>query len=257
MKKTIMKRLLAIMLCIIMAVAGTFTVMAAGPGEQGYEGYFDPEKFELPADAKVLVVVGGMEGTRCKVYVFEKESGTEGEKWKFITETNGQMGRNGMSNNRKEGDGTTPIGIWQLNTPFGQKPAEEGFPANYIQVSGNDYVWSEKTNKLMVDPTGQEPGERVGTDKYRGYYDYALDAGYNKNAVPGKGSALFLHCLKPEEGGSSGCVKISEDKMKRILKLYGKYGDGKCYIAHAPLNSMYNLYGKYGVCNGLCPNGSF
>jgi len=255
--KLIAKRFAVLFLCLLMAAACAFPAMAAGPGEPDYYDYFKPEDFGLPADAQMLVVVGGMEGTRCKVYVFEKNAEAEGDQWKFLYSANGQMGRNGMSNNRKEGDGTTPIGIWQLNTPFGQKPAEEGFPANYVQVNGNDYVWTEKENKLMVDTTGILKGERVGSQKYAGYYNYAIDAGYNKNAVPGKGSALFLHCLKPEEGGSSGCIKIPEQNMKQVLRLYAKYGDGKCYIAQAPLASMKNLYGTYGKFNGLCPDGKF
>jgi len=252
-----MKKIIAIILCLILSAAGVFTAMAAGPGDPDYLDFFDPEKFVLPEDAKVLTIVGGMEGTGCKVYIFERETTADGNKWKLITTTNGAMGRNGMSNDRHEGDGTTPIGVWQLNTPFGQKPAEDGFPADYLQVSGNDYVWTEKENKLMLDPTGTLAGERVGSEKYKGYYNYALDCGYNKNAVQGKGSALFIHCLKPEEGGSSGCIKISEDKMKRLMKLYGEYGDGKCYIAQAPIKSIYKLYNAYGVNNGLSPDGVF
>jgi len=255
-KGNIVKRISAILLCLVMSAACALSAVAAGPGEKDYQKYFDPEKFELSADAGLLVVAGGLEGTDCRVYVFERVSSDAGERWECVIATDGKMGRNGMSNYRHEGDGTTPIGVWQMNTPFGQKPAEDGFPKNYVQV-GQDHVWSDKENRLMLDPTGQVSGERVGTARYAGYYDYVIDAGYNRNAVKGKGSALFLHCLKPGEGGSSGCVKIPTDKMKLIMKLYGKYGDGKCYMAQAPLGSVSKLYDAYGVCGGLSPDGSF
>ena len=34
---------------------------------------------------------------------------------------------NGMSNHRHSGDKTTPIGVFKMNTPFGQAKALEGF----------------------------------------------------------------------------------------------------------------------------------
>ena len=108
-----------------------------------------------------------------------------------------------------------------------------------------------------MDSTHTTKGEYVGTSGYAGYYDYCLDAGYNKNAYPGKGSALFLHCRGPQSGSSSGCVKIDAEAMVEIMKLYGKYGDGRCYIAQGTKGHMTQLYDAYGVCNGLSPNGEF
>ena len=90
-----------------------------------------------------------------------------------------------------------------------------------------------------------------------GYYDYVLDAGFNRNAVTGKGSALFIHCQGASAGTSAGCVKIPTEAMEALMKLYGKYGEGKCYIAQAPAKSMTKLYNAYGVCNGLSPDGEF
>lgn len=213
---------------------------------------FNPDSFKLPADAKVLIVVEGLENSKCKVYAFEKTS----DKWEGIFAVDGVMGRNGMNNYRKEGDGTTPIGVWQMDTPFGQKDAQEGFPANYIKVD-ETYVWTDTTNRLVKDETQALTGERVGKSNYAGYYDYVINAGYNKNAYPKKGNALFLHCLGTYTNGSSGCVQIPTDKMIEVMKLYGKYGDGKCYIAQAPKGKIDKLYDAYGVCNGLSPNGDF
>lgn len=219
---------------------------------------FNPDSFRLPEDAKALVVVEGLEDSKCKVYVFEKnvDSSDKGEEWEELFEVDGIMGRNGMNNYRKEGDGTTPIGVWQMDTPFGQKDAQEGFPENYIKVD-ESYVWTDTTNKLVKDESQTLTGERVGKNGYAGYYDYAINAGYNKNAYPKKGNALFLHCLGASRSGSSGCVQIPTDAMIKVMKLYGKYGDGKCYIAQAPKGTIDKLYEAYGVCNGLSPDGDF
>jgi len=231
---------------IVLAMITLLTTLTSGLAAK-----FVPEKFILPQDAKVLVVVEGFEDSKCRVNVYEKN-----ENWDLKFTVDGDMGRNGMNNYRKMGDGTTPIGVWAMNTPFGQKPAQEGFPANYIQVN-EDYCWTDDTNKLIIDPTHQTEGEYVGTEKYKGYYNYAIDCGYNINNVKNKGSALFIHCQSEEPGSSSGCIKIPEYRMIELMKLYGKYGDGKCYIAQAPYESIEKLYNTFGICNGLSPNGKF
>ncbi|WP_101877828.1 L,D-transpeptidase family protein [Lachnoclostridium edouardi] len=214
------------------------------------EATFDAEKFKLPNEAKVLVVVEGTTGTECNVYAYEKV----GDSWKNRLSGKGYLGQNGMSNHRVMGDKTTPIGVFQMNTPFGQKPALEGFPKNYIQVD-TSYVWSDQTNSLCQDLS--QEGERVGSAGYAGYYDYVIDAGFNKNAVEKKGSALFLHCEGEFKAWTSGCVAIEKEKMIEIMRLYGTYGDGSCYIAQAPAGTFDFIYDSYGANNGLSPDGDF
>ena len=210
-------------------------------------GSFQTERFQLPETAAVLTVVEGTGGSSCRVYVFEKD---ENGQWEQQFVTDGYLGRNGMSSSRSTGDKTTPIGLFELNTPFGQKPALEGFPDNYIQVD-ESYLWSDAENRLVTGVTGY--GEWVGTAGYADYYDYCLDMGYNWNAVPGKGSALFLHCHGGGRTETSGCVSIEEERMIELMRLYGTYGDGRCFIALAPEGGFEPVYGALGTNNGLSP----
>ncbi len=210
----------------------------------------NPQRFVLPEEARVLVVVEGTGESKCQVYTWEKAE--DGWKLKFIVD--GNLGLNGMSNHRVMGDKTTPIGVFQMNTPFGQDDPLEGFPVNYVKVK-ESHVWEDDTNSL-VDGS-QKEGERVGTSRYAGYYDYAIDAGFNKEAIPGQGSALFLHCMPKGSEYSSGCVQIPKEKMAEIMKLYGTYGDGACYIAQAPRGTFELIYDTYGTNHGLSPEGDF
>ena len=106
---------------------------------------FDVDRFVLPSEARVLVVEEGTGQSSCRVYAYERsESG-----WEKRLETEGYMGLNGMSNHRVSGDKTTPIGVFQMNTPFGQEDALEGFPSNYLKVT-ESHVWTDDTN-VMVD----------------------------------------------------------------------------------------------------------
>lgn len=209
-----------------------------------------PENFRLSEEAKLLVAVEGTGGSKCTVYVWEKPEDT----WKLRLITLGCLGENGMSNHRVSGDRTTPIGVFQLNTPFGQADPLDGFPADYVKVT-KSYVWEDETNRLTA--SSEKSGERVGTEAYARIYDYVLDAGYNKNAIEKKGSALFLHCTEEGKNSSAGCVAIPKEGMIMVMRLYGTYGQGACYIAQAPRGTFDLIYDTYGANQGLSPEGDF
>lgn len=224
-------------------------VMAAASAQAGTA---DTSRFVLPEEARVLVIVEGTGGTGCNVYAFERSSVAGA--WEKRLETTGHLGMNGMSNHRHSGDKTTPIGVFKMNTPFGQSKALEGFPSDYIQVD-DTYVWEDDTNKMSRDLSKE--GERVGSSGYAGYYDYAIDAGFNPNGIKNQGSALFLHCSGEFKDYTSGCVAIEKDQMAQIMKLYGKYGSGASFIAQAPQGTFEQIYNTYGTNQGLSPEGNF
>ena len=184
----------------------------------------------LPEDTEALVAVEAGEGSSCRVYAYEKVR----DEWLLLFASDGVLGRSGISYDRTVGDGTTPAGIFTMNTPFGQKPARPGFPAEYLQVN-EDYVWTDDTNLLVKDPA--RIGEAVGTARYAGYYDYVLDMGYNREGIPEKGSALFLHCNVEGDPSTSGCVAIPEARMISVLQMYARHPAGTCRIAVAPRGS--------------------
>ncbi len=213
---------------------------------------FDVNSFKLPPEAEVLVVVEGTGGSDCLVYAYELQD----KDWVQRVLTYGYLGENGMSNHRVSGDKTTPIGVFRMNTPFGQNEALEGFPENYIRVTP-DYYWTDSTNRLTNDPAYAGDGEPVGTYGYSEYYDYAIDAGFNPFGIKDQGSALFLHCIGHNKDYTSGCVAIPKDDMITIMRLYGAHGDGACYIAQAPAGTFDQIYDTFGVNSGLSPAGNF
>jgi len=215
-------------------------------------GTADASRFVLPEEARVLVIVEGTGGSNCNVYAFERSSAAGA--WEKRLDTTGHLGMNGMSNHRHSGDKTTPIGVFKMNTPFGQAKALEGFPSDYIQVD-DTYVWEDDTNKMSRDLSKE--GERVGSSGYAGYYDYAIDAGFNPNGIKNQGSALFLHCSGEFKEYTSGCVAIEKDQMAQIMKLYGKYGSGASFIAQAPKGTFEQIYNTYGTNQGLSPERNF
>lgn len=242
---------------VVLSLSAAVTGKAYGEAEQAagaeFPLSFDVQRFILPEEARVLVVVEGTGGCECRVCVYERPD-EESDVWEQRFFVPGRLGKNGMSNNRVAGDKTTPIGVFEMDTPFGQGEPLEGFPENYVKVTA-DYVWADETNRLVPYSDGE--GERVGTKKYKGAYEYVLNAGYNKNAIEEKGTALFLHCDTGKKEGSAGCVRIPREQMIEMMRLYGVYGDGACYIAQAPWGTFSFIYDTFGTNDGLSPEGDF
>lgn len=232
---------------------------------------FDVNRFVLPEDAHSLITVEGFAvksgkevyktGTsdtslwnRARVTVFER--GSDGLLHVKV-QSAGVLGWGGMSNHRHTGDGTTPIGLWKADTPFGRKDALEGFPADYVKIdtaAGSQY-WSDYTNRLETNAdAASQSGERLYADWAEGIYDYCLNSGFNKdNAQKGTGTALFLHCTVADKPSTAGCVAIDPEAMKEILRIFAR---GACCIAQAPAGQFDSIYAAYSD-TGACASGSF
>lgn len=233
---------------------------------------FDVTCFVLPEDAKSLVVTEGFAvnggksvyrsgyvedealWNKARVTVFSKNASGD---WEAKIQSAAVYGWGGMSNHRHSGDGTTPIGLWKADTAFGRAKAEEGFPAEYVQISpaARNQYWSDSTNRLMVDSDiSAQNGEKLWEDWAEEIYAYSLNSGFNKDrAQPGTGSALFLHCSKAGKPSTAGCVAMNPEAMKAILRLYAK---GGLYVAQAPEGQFETVYAAYSESGAAAP-GSF
>ena len=125
-------------------------------------------------------------------------------------------GRNGMSDDRHEGDMTTPIGSFPILHGFG-KAANPGSTMQYRKITKNSY-WSGEysTYNQWVESPRRIGGEHL-IDYYQ--YKYAMAIGFNRNpTVYKKGAAIFLHCKSYDHWSTAGCVGVEEAVMKDLLK---------------------------------------
>lgn len=235
---------------------------------------YDVERFAAPEGTKTLVVVEGFavnggrdtykEGyvsdsgrwNQVRVTAFYREN--DEAPFEPEVQTKGVMGWSGMKNDRHPGDGSTPIGFFRMNTPFGRQPAEEGFPKDYTEImiaKGNQY-WSDSTNRLETsNDFSQQNGERLYESWAAKIYDYCIDMGYNRIAEEHKGSALFMHCTKPGKPSTAGCVAIDTEAMKAILKMTAR-GENSAVVAIAPAGSFEQVYHAFSE-EGISPAGEF
>ena len=124
-------------------------------------------------------------------------------------------GQNGMSDDRHEGDRTTPIGSFPILHAFGIA-ANPGTTMQYKKVTSNSY-WSGEysTYNTWVESTRKVDGEHL-IDYYQ--YKYAMAIGFNRNpTVYKKGSAIFLHVKSTDHWYTAGCVSVEESVMKKLL----------------------------------------
>lgn len=116
------------------------------------------------------------------------------------------IGKNGLTNNKKEGDGKTPLGIFKLGITFGTHSPVEIYneikmdkKIKYIQITPNLY-WVDDSNSkyynqlVDIEKTKKDWNSAEHLIAYSKQYEYAIEMKTNPNNIPGKGSALFIHC---------------------------------------------------------------
>ncbi len=180
---------------------------------------------ELPAaqDAEQLFIVAGMGMDQTTAYITMHERDENGV-WKQILSTPGYVGRNGLclDTDHAEGCGQTPVGAYSFNKAFGIAP-DPGCALPYIQADDNTY-WSgdpERQYNQMVDlrdvpDLAMEDSEHIIDYEYQ--YQYCLNISFNDQGTPGRGSAIFLHCLGPAKPYTGGCVAVPENMMRMIMQ---------------------------------------
>lgn len=185
-------------------------------------------------NAKQIFVVAGVGKTTAYISMHEKNSAGV---WKEIISTPGYIGKFGLGKKR-EGDGLTPVGTFEFNKAFGIAD-DPGCSMEYTKVS-EDVYWSGDGNCMYNKWVSVKDYPNLDTENsehlidYNSEYQYCLNISYNDECIPGKGSAIFLHCfgkLKPYTGG---CVSIPKEQMKKVMQ----YVDKDCVVV---IDSLENL----------------
>lgn len=132
-----------------------------------------------------------------------------------------KVGAKGLSPNHFEGSMMTPTGVYSLDFAFGTQP-DPGSGLKYVQVGRNHWwdgdVASPTYNTMQVCDPGTCPFRTSGTGSENldiPQYAHAVVMGVNKQRVPGKGSAFFLHTATG--GATAGCVAIDDAALVKIM----------------------------------------
>lgn len=175
------------------------------------------KKYEKNDKVKNLIFVKHQKGSKAKVYLYKKN---EKNKWKKVLSCQGYVGKNGI-HKKKEGDKRTPTGTFTITKAFGIKK-NPGAKISYLKVNKNHYWCGDKYYNQLIN-IKKKPHRCRGEHfiNYKGYYDYGLFLDFNKKCKKGKGSAIFMHCVK-NNPYTEGCIAVSKKNMKRIIRTIEK-----------------------------------
>lgn len=189
----------------------------------------DPETDQL-----VVVVGNGMDSSFIKLGYYMRNAENPAE-WKEAFVVDGYCGHNGMAADKREGDRRTPTGTYSFTEGFGTLE-NPGARLPYKQLDAYDY-WVD-------DPASAYYNQMVSTKLVEKDWDsaehlmsvvpqyrYSLALNYNtQERIPGKGSAIFLHCLHDWKTWTEGCIAIPEENMKTLVQQL----DGEAKIVILP-----------------------
>lgn len=133
------------------------------------------------------------------------------------------LGRTGVTIDKKEGDGKTPVGTYPLRYVLYradrlEKPETE-LPC---EVLTPDTGWCEDPGHADYNQRVTLPHNSVVDRMTRddALYDICVVIGYNDAPVAaGKGSAIFMHLARPDFTPTAGCVGLKLDDLRTVLRL--------------------------------------
>ena len=234
-----MRKLIAFLLALILAAAGCAAFAESDAGAEiaatGIHSSIQHEQdspewvtaLEPAQDPNVtqlfVVAAISMDQTTASISMHRRD---ENGNWKQILSTPGFVGKRGLcpDADHAEGCSQTPIGVYTFNKAFGIA-ADPGCAIPYVQVDENTY-WSGDAREgmhynEMVDIADFPDLDMTDSEHivdYEYQYQYCLNISFNEDGTPGRGSAIFLHCLGPVKPWTGGCVSVPENIMLLIMQ---------------------------------------
>ena len=134
------------------------------------------------------------------------------------------IGKNGLNSNKKEGDYSTPKGLYNLKKLYFRKD-RVGIPKCKIEkkIIKKDMAWCDNPVKKKYNEEIKTYNKELKEKLYRvdHRYDYLISISHNEQKIPYKGSAIFIHLTKNYEP-TSGCVALKKKDFEILLKLINK-----------------------------------
>ncbi|NMM45020.1 L,D-transpeptidase family protein [Rhodospirillaceae bacterium KN72] len=134
------------------------------------------------------------------------------------------MGRSGLiaAADKREGDGATPIGRWRLLHVYCRAdriaPPDTALPLTAITDRDGwcDAPDDPNYNRAVTLPY---PASHETLMREDGLYDLLVTTDHNTDpAVPGLGSAIFLHCRHPQGKPTAGCIAVDRAALIALVE---------------------------------------
>ncbi|HSC90754.1 MAG TPA: L,D-transpeptidase family protein [Gaiellaceae bacterium] len=212
-------------LAVALAVAGA-ALVASGPTAGGAASCPPnlPSRLRTIGPARQLVTVEARayRTTSAALRLWQRDR--DGCWRPFAGAWSARVGWKGLADRRREGDGTTPTGVYTLGaTMYGNAP-NPGVRYRYRRLRCGDW-WNEDPrsptyNRFQHVPCGTRPPFRTTTpglwQERTAYRHFAVIEFNMRPVVPGRGSGIFLHA---QTGNSTnGCVSLPAGVLVQTLR---------------------------------------
>ena len=134
------------------------------------------------------------------------------------------IGKKGLNSNKKEGDYSTPKGLFSLKKLYFRKE-RVGIPKCKLNKKAikKDMAWCDdpKHKKYNEEVKTQDTDNKEKFYRIDHAYDYVISISHNEQKIPNKGSAIFIH-LTDNYKPTAGCVALKKKDFEILLKLIDK-----------------------------------
>ncbi len=177
----------------------------------------------LLRDARQLVVVVNAERTLPWARLVALERSGPDAPWTFVFGPwDVHVGKKGFSpfGRKKEGDLTTPTGLFPVGTAFGYE-ATANTRLDYRRAGPDDCWVDDPRSPAYNTWVNPAPPAGISHEKMRrkdNLYRLGFVIRYNESPIiPGKGSAIFAHLRRTDRVGTAGCVAMLPSEFEKLL----------------------------------------
>lgn len=132
------------------------------------------------------------------------------------------VGKGGILENKAEGDGATPVGCFPIRKIYYRADRIQNiYTVIPTEALKEDDGWCDDSNDENYNKFVKLPYPVSNENLWRedNLYDIIVILGYNDNpAIPGKGSAIFMHVARPTYSPTAGCIALSQEDLLEVLK---------------------------------------
>ena len=134
------------------------------------------------------------------------------------------VGKEGIKSNKKEGDYSTPKGLFSLKKLYFRKDRID-IPNCKIhkKIIKKGMAWCDDPEHKKYNEEIKTHNKKLKENLYRKdhKYDYVISISQNERKIPGKGSAIFIH-LTNNYTPTAGCIALKKKDFEILLKLIDK-----------------------------------
>ena len=134
------------------------------------------------------------------------------------------IGKKGLNSNKKEGDYSTPKGLFNLRKLYFRKDRIKILKCKINKrVIKKDMAWCDDPGHKNYNKEIKTHNKNLKESFYRNdhKYDYIISISHNERKTPSKGSAVFIH-LTDDYKPTAGCVALKKKDFEILLKLIDK-----------------------------------